>query len=295
LILADLRAKLFGFRLTHHLRFVLPMVFGFRLTPDGAEYIRMANGEVCANPYHLRFVLPMVCRDNRYAWVAVTYGSLALASVLTGVLALQHGLTTQQAVVAALLLLGLPSIRFLRIAPVLVDACGLAFALAAAVLWPLYPWAALAVVVLGAGVSEKVPVFAALFAWSPWLLVALVVPAVRYAFWDAGPQREGAHAKAVKEFNMHSGLKHRAQVWRQASSVALPWGACLFALAVPGVWWMASLAVGMSQLAIAHDTVRLIQQCAPAVCVAAASAIPEAWVLPVLVAHWVNPWMGEGL
>ncbi len=271
------------------------LVPGYRLTPDGAEYFRMAKGEACANPYHLRFVLPMLCRDSHAAWMAVTYASLLIAGVLTGVLATQHGLTLQQSVVAALLLLGLPSIRFLRFAPVLVDAAGLAFALAAAVLWPIEPVAAVLVATIGAGVSEKVPVFAALFAWTPVLLAALVVPAVRAACWDAGPQREDAHENAVKEFNLHSGLRHRAQVWRQASSVALPWGACLFALTVPGVWWMASLAVGMAQLAIAHDTVRLVQQCAPAVCVAAAAAIPDAWVLPVLVAHWVNPWMGEGL
>ncbi len=276
----SLRAQLFG---------------NFRLTPDGAEYIRMSHGEACANPYHLRFVLPMVCRDSKYAWVIVTNLSLLIAGILTAVMATQHGLTLQQSAVAALLLLGLPSIRFLRQAPVLVDACGLAFSLGAAVLWPIEPIAAVAVALVGAGVSEKSPVFAALFAWSPVLLVALAVPAMRAAFWDAGPQREGAHERAVHEFNTHSGLKHRAQVWRQASSTVLPWGACLFALTVPGVWWMASLAVGMSQLAIAHDTVRLIQQCAPAVCIAAAAAIPDAWALPVLVAHWVNPWMGEGL
>ena len=267
----------------------------FRLTPDGAEYIRMAHGEKVATPYHLRFVLPMLCRDNRYAWIAVTYLSLLASGVLTGVLAMQHGLSLEQAAVAGLLLLGLPSIRFLRIVPVLTDAAGMAFALGAAVLWPIEPLAALAVVVLGAGVSEKVPVFAAVFAWSPLLLAGLVVPLVRHLGWSSGPVREGSHARAVAEFILHSGLNHRAQVWRQASSVALPWGACLFALTVPGAWWAASWAVGMGQLAIAHDTVRLIQQAAPPVCVAAASAIPIEWALPVLVAHWVNPWMGEGL
>lgn len=273
----------------------LAQVADFRLTPDGAEYIRMAHGERCATPYNLRFLLPMLCRDNRYAWLAVTYISLLASGVLTGVLAMQHGLSIEQAVVAGLLLLGLPSIRFLRIVPVMTDACALAFALGAAVLWPLEPVAALAVVTIGAGVSEKTPIFAALFAWSPVLLAGLVVPLIRHVGWSAGPVRTGAQEQAEKEFRIHSGLQHRAQVWRQASSVALPWGACLVVLTVPGVWWVASWAVGMGQLAIAQDTVRLIQQAAPPVCVIAASVIPMEWALPVLAAHWVNPWMGEGL
>lgn len=277
----------------HNLR---ARILDFRITPDGGEYIRMSNGEQVANPYNLRFVLPLVCRDSRVRWLVASWGSTIVSTVCVAVLATQHGLTLQQSAVAALLWLGLPSVRFLVKAPVLVDGPGMAFALLAAVVFPLEPIAAMVLIAIGAGISEKAPIWAALFAWNPILLAGLAVPLIRWLGWKAGPIREGAVEKAHLEFHQHSGgLQSRVSVFRHAQSVVYPWGAALFALTVPDIWWMAAVAVAMGQMIVAWDTVRLIQMSAPAVCVAAAAAIPDAWALPALVAHWTNPLAGNGL
>jgi hypothetical protein len=37
------------------------------------------------------------------------------------------------------------------------------------------------------------------------------------------------------------------------------------------------------------------QECAPVVCIVAAMLIPAEWLVPVLVAHWFNPWAGSGI
>ena len=84
--------------------------------------------------------------------------------------------------------------------------------------------------------------------------------------------------------------------WRDPRLMLLPWGACLAALAGPiEIWWLGPVLLGYWQLLIATDSVRLYQHAAPAVCIAAALAIPPELVVPVLVAHWCNPWAGNGI
>jgi len=265
-----------------------------RITPDGARYIRMAAGERQIEPFHLRFLLPWMCRDRVWAWKAATWGGIAITAASVFLLARQHGLSDSCSAVAAMLFLGLPSVRFLAKAPILVDGAGWACATLSAVLWPIEPIAAVTLCVLGAAISEKVPIFAALFAWTPWLLVGLTIPLVRAVGWRAGPRAPNEPERSFQELRA-MGLRRRASVWRNPAITVLPWGACLFALGAPSVWWIAALVIAMGQLLVAYDSVRLIQMAAPAVCIAAASQIPEAWALPVLVAHWVNPFAGEGL
>jgi hypothetical protein len=146
------------------------------LTPDGVRYLAMAGGQAQPMPFHLRWALPAVLGKSSLAWIAVSWLSVAACSVLTATLATAHGASPLQALVASLLWLGLPSTRFLLRAPVLVDAAGLACALASAVLWPIDWRIALACAALGAAISEKTPIWAALFSWQPWLLLALAVP-----------------------------------------------------------------------------------------------------------------------
>ena len=70
---------------------------------------------------------------------------------------------------------------------------------------------------------------------------------------------------------------------------------CLIVVTDPTLWLGIALAVGYAQLMVATDTVRLYQQAAPVVCVIAALAIPIEWALPAVLAHWFNPWLGDGV
>lgn len=266
-----------------------------RLTPDGARYLAMADGHRQPLPFHLRPLLPAICGQSEVRWIVATVLSTAAAVMLTGALALQHGATPAQAVVAMLLLAGLPWVRFALSAPVLVDMPGLACALAAAVLWPASGYAAVACLIVGALISEKVPVLAALFAWSPLPLVALMVPLLVYCMFDPAPvDARDRHAETLTN-PFRSALKAHRGLWRNPFAMLTPWGACLAVALEPSLWVAAALVVGYSQLLAATDTVRLYQTVAPVLCVAAALVIPTAWAVPVIAAHWFNPWMGDGI
>ena len=195
----------------------------------------------------------------------------------------------------AALLLGLPWIRFAWHAPILIDMPSLALALGAAVLWPLSPIGALGIALLAGAVSEKAPVWAAIFALQPLLMVGLLAPLVRLIAVKPGEVKND-DALAWTLNPLRAGLRGHAGIWRSARAMLAPWGVCLIvAFGVPSLWLLAALAVGYGQLLVATDTVREYQQAAPVVCVAAAMMIPEPWIGPALLAHWFNPWAGGGL
>jgi hypothetical protein len=144
-------------------------------------------------------------------------------------------------------------------------------------------------------VSEKVPVWAAVFSLQPLLLAGLIAPLARWLLTTAGQINHNDPLAWTLDQRI-AGLKAHMGRWRDPYLMLLPWGACLVvACAVPSLWLMLALAVGYAQLLVATDTVRLYQQAAPVVCVSAAFVIPETWAVPVLLAHWFNPWKTEGL
>lgn len=265
-----------------------------RLTPDGHRYLAMADQQGPAQ-FRLRWLIPAVCGRNIRAWVTVTYMSLAVSTVLCGVLVWQHTGSLARAVAAAGLFAGLPMVRFLSTAPVLVDAPGVALALLSAVAmgegwWPL----AVAAALLAGCTRETAPVFAALFAWHPLPLVGMLPVAIRYATSRPGRDVLDAHNRWVLDHpRQASKLYHRGQ-WTSPKVMLLPWGGCLAALVHPNPWLVGTVVVAYLQVLIATDTVRLYQWAAPVV--AAAAVLLPVPLLPVLVlAHWFNPWAGNGV
>jgi len=267
-----------------------------RLTPDGARYLAMAHGERQPMPFHVRPLMPAICGDSEVRWRIATFSSVAAATLLTGALAAQHGATIGQSVVAMLLLAGLPWVRFCLGAPVLVDMPMLAFALGAAVLLPVSMAGAAVCLLFGTLTSEKVPVLAALFAWSPLPLAFVVVVTLLLRILSApGEIHANDPLRHTLESPLRTGLESHARQWRNPLRMLTPWGACIAVLAAPSVWICAALAVGYSQLLVATDTTRLYQTVAPVLCVAAALSIPESWAPAVVLAHWFNPVAGEGV
>jgi hypothetical protein len=180
----------------------------------------------------------------------------------------------------------LPGIFALNVRlPVLVDAPSFALAIGAAVAWQRgeHPMA-LSLAIASGLCKESGPVFAALFAQNPFLLIGTVPHAVRPWFrgatkgdepWLAHPFREARKARDVLSFG----------------TMVLPWGSVAL-LACLGAHWdratllaMIALAIGYGQLLIAQDAARLYQWAAPTVLVLAARADVGVWLLPLLVAH----------
>lgn len=266
-----------------------------RLTPDGQRYLDMAAGVAQPMPFHLRWALPWLFGHNAWAWIIASRGAVLLIALEVAALAGLHGATGTQAALAAGLFLGLPSVAFLWSAPVLVDAVGLVMALGVPLVAQAFGWEwAVVPLIVGAAVWEKVPVWAALFAWSPWPLIGLALPALRRLLWKPGATASNDPLRETLEKPLATGLAWHRGKWRDPFVMLLPWGACLAALAEPG-GWLAVAAIGYGQLLVATDSVRLYQNAAPVVCIAAAFAIPQEWAVAVLVAHWFHPWRGNGV
>lgn len=268
----------------------------FRITPDGARYVRMGLNQAEPMPFCIRPLLPLICRDSMPRWIAATTLGLIASIVLTGVLALSWGATQEQALVAMALVSGLPLLRFSFFAPVLVDMPAMALALGAALLWPISVELSLVVAAVAGLVSEKAPIWAAVFALQPWLLAGLVTPVLLFLLMmhDKDPDPNDPLADTLRH-PIRSSMKWHAGKWRDPRAMLLPWGACLVVVVDPSWVLLIALAVGYAQLLVATDTVRLYQQAAPVVCIAAAFVIPTEWALPVVLAHWFNPWLGDGV
>lgn len=258
-------------------------------TTDGVHYLSTRP----PSPFHLRWLVPLVCRQRPLRWVVAARASLAVYVALVGVYAHQRGVSWPAALAAALLVAGLPSLRFLWRRPILIDAPALALATAAAVVgwWP----AAVAVVLVAGAASERAPVFAALYAWNPLLLVGLAVPAVTALVRKPGKPLLDERNTWLISHPVQASREFHAGQWRSAALMVAPWGVCLAGLVDPAPALLATLAVAYAQLGVAADSVRLYQWAAPVLAVAAVSVIPAAWLVPAVVAHWVNPWAGNGV
>lgn len=260
----------------------------FELTPDGVRYFAASEQRV-ARPFHYRWLLPRLLGTDDRKWKWTNHTALWACLPLVYVYAGQGW----RGMAAAALLMGLNGIwHFNRRFPVLVDATGIMFALASAVtlqhgLWPL----ALALVFVGACVRETTPVFAALYAWNPLLLLGLLAPAVRH-LQKSGPDVLDGENEWILAHPILASRKYHANMPR--AHWILPWGAALVALANISPQLALTAGVAYAQCLVATDTVRLYQWSFPVVLAAAVHAVPLSW-LPVLVAlQFANPFASEG-
>jgi hypothetical protein len=121
---------------------------------DGDRY---TSGKPQPYPFHRRF-----CGWNPRALQACSAASLVALGTLMG--DAKH----------ALLFVSLPGFWFCAVHLTCVDAVAMVLALGSALLWPEHPMVALPFAVASGFVHERGPVFAALYAGSPLLLLGLV-------------------------------------------------------------------------------------------------------------------------
>lgn len=272
-----------------------------RITPDGIRYRALANGAPVPRPFTLRWLLPWLCRLSDRRWRAASILGALLAVVGTGFLAPDW----RTGLAAGLLVLALPGIRLNLRFPVLVDLPALGLAVCAAAAWHHGLWWVAVPLVLVAGCcKETAPVFAALYAWHPALLVGAVAPLARALVARPGPDVVAPHYPRNPEVVAlcAASLAHPFRTgWTihkpllLSPVMAVPWGAALAGLAALDWQLAAVLTVAYAQLLVATDTVRLYQWAAPVLCVAAATVVPAVW-LPVLVVITVwNPVAGDGV
>ncbi len=260
------------------------------LTPDSARYLTV---HAPPRPFHLRPLIPWLCRQSAIRWYLATWLGVALLAVGTAMLA-----PGWQGIAAAALVLSLPSIRFALTHVVLVDMAALGLATTAAGL-AVHGWIipAIIVAILAGAAKESAPVFAALFAWNPLLMLGLIVPAVVMLVRRPGKDVLGEAEHAwILAHPFKAGQKYHERMVIDAMPVLVtPWGACLLALGEPSLQLFAVLVVAYAQLFAATDTVRLYQWAAPVVAISATSAVDPRWWPLMIVATLFNPMRGDGV
>lgn len=259
---------------------------GLTVSPDGHRYLTMHRQRVC-RPFHLRWLLPLTLRGNPFAWLWVSRLSL----VAIGGLAWAYTGSVWMACIATL-----PGLHFNWRFPVMVDVTAMALALAAAVMLPIFWPAAIVLALLAGFTKESSPVFAAIYAWNPLLLVGLIPVAIRW-LQKPGPDVDSLpkshHEMVAQPFK--TGWAFHGQRLLDPQLMLLPWGGLVVALGAMNVQLAVALVVAYSQMAVATDSVRLYQWAAPVVALGAVEAIPPVW-LPLVAAVTVwNPFKGDGV
>lgn len=255
------------------------------MTPDGRRYLMAAERRV-ARPFHYRWLLSAVCGTRPRRWIVTAYTSAVLFT--TGVAVYSRSWWAIPLVAG-----WAGTVRFNVRNPILVDLPAMAAAVWAANaadhrMW----WAAVPLVLLAGAIKETSPVFAALWAWHPALLIGLVPVAVRH-LQPAGDDCLDDENRWILDHPVRASVKyHRplpAWVW------VLPWGAGLVAVPELGLGGWVCVAVAYCQCAVATDTVRLYQWAAPVMAAATVGAVDPRWWPVIAAVHLVNPFRTEGV
>ncbi len=262
------------------------------VSPDGYRYLAMAKGLSLPKPFCYRWIIPKLCQQSEARWKASTYFGIALTFIGTVFLApnILFGLA------AATLLISLPFITFNLRFPVLVDSPALGLSVcSAALIHNGFVWPAVALAILSGCVKETSPIFAALFAWNPLLLIGLISPLIRKAFCKAGSDVLDQANADILSHPFRAGREwHLKQLVERDKILFAPWGAALICLAIPSWQLAAVLIIAYAQLIVATDTVRLYQWAAPIVCISAVTVLPIQYSLLIILATWFNPFRGPG-
>lgn len=266
-----------------------------RLSPDGKFYVAAGGSAAVPTPYRLRWLPPAVCRQSSLRWQLLTSASLVAWGPLMSWYLAGLGFAPWQQLAGVVLLCGLPAMFRLAVElPILVDPPAFALALGAAGAWTHgHHWAALGLSLAAGACKETAPVFAAIWAWHPALLIGLAGAA-----WlkQAGPVPDWARAWLAQPFRA-AWQAHRG-AWLDWRAMLLPWGTlCILAPLAAGInraTLIASVAVavGYGSLMMAQDRARLFGWAAPAV-IAMAVTVPFGWwTVPALMLHVFNPYRG---
>lgn len=266
--------------------------------PDAARYLHLAAGGQVPRPFHLRRSLPFFLGADVARWWWVWLASWPVLAAGMVAWRLVEGDRWPVAVAAAVLLVGLPGV----LGPGAVIPVGVDLPASALSVWavvaastgrPHLIAVGVIVVAWAASVKESAPVWAALWAWCPWLLLGLAVPAVIGLMVKPGVDPLGPRFQQIADHPIRAALAAHAGRWRDAWLMVAPWGVCLAALAAPSWQLAAVLLAAYLQLLVATDTVRLVHHAAgPVMAATAATVLPVQFLVLACVMHvvwWRKP------
>lgn len=261
--------------------------------PDAARYLAAAHGIRVPRPFNLRWLLPAVCGERIDRWWRVYVGSFVLLAVSTFGWRLVAGDRWDLALAVAVLVVALPGIMGPSVSvPVQVDLPATALVASSLVCFETHTAAGIvggvALCAVAASARESSVVIAALWSWTLWPFLAVVVPIVAWRLRPPGPDPLGPRFQNIADHPVRSALEHHAGTWRNGWIMVAPWAVCLAALYEPDWRLIVVLVVAYAQLLVATDSVRLYQHAAALpMAVAASQVIPIEWLPLAVVFHVV--------
>lgn len=255
------------------------------------------QGERVAFPFNLRVLLPWICRDKLSRWWAVWIGSWLVLFTGCAVWAVESGVSAAVAVAVAVAVVALPGVLQPRSThPVGVDLPAMAVSVWSAAAFVSGWWLAGGLLLLVAVlIKEQSPVWVALWSFSAFPLVFLVIPVLVWLYRRPVIDRVTGTPllRRVHDHPVRSAWEHHIRHgYRDGWIMVAPWGIGLAALLDPTPQLIAALAVGYGSLLVATDTVRVYTPpAAPVVMLTAAQIIPINWLPLALVLHvfWWRP------
>lgn len=259
------------------------------LTTDGQRYIWIAQGREVAMPYHLRWLLPKLLGPSAEQWALTVRAFIVLLPLCVATYVWQQTLSPEKFFFALAATAMIPVLARYWEQPVLVDIPAMFVAMLAAMM----PWyVGLPIAIVAGCMRETAPVFAAIYAWNPILLLGLVAPAARRLFFKPGDEPD-ARVRELIEHPFQTGflstLPHVRAHW-----MILFWGAGLACLFYPTWQLVVALAVAYAQILCAHvsGAQRLAFWAAPVVMLQASYAATHVLVV-LLILTWFWPWREE--
>lgn len=260
------------------------------LAPDSHRYLAMGRGERAYKPFHRRILFPYICKDVQWRWRILTEISLVYLPLLVGLYLWLNGLSWQAVLFGVVIMAGMPSMRFWYKTPVLVDAPAICLAISAAVLPPPYNYITVGV---GGLASEKVPIFAALYAWDPTLLFVGAIPLVLIEFFIKPGKTDQMSREESLDHPFLTAQRFKAGAWFNPDLMLWPMGVALTSLFYPTWQLMATIVVAYAQLFVATDYARLYVWAVPVMALQAGMVGIE-WMIPLAALHLFNPRAGGG-
>ena len=253
--------------------------------PDGERYI---SKERLTLPFSLRWLLRDIC--NETLWRIVQDLSVILIPVISYYYFLSLGFDETRALIGGALVCGLSGVTLVNYAlKYMSDGFGMLCMVSALYLFQidLTLWAIL-VTLIGSMANEKTFVYVALMSLNPYALMGLIPVVLRYLFYKHA-ETDFKGGDDIIKHPFKTGYQWHKGFWFDPKRSVLIWGVCILSIMNINIHLGIVLAVAYGSVLMATDATRLIHWAFPIVVASTLPVFPVEWAIPLVGAHWLNP------
>jgi len=259
-----------------------------QLFPDSKRYI---STERLKLPFSLRWLVRDICGQNEFLWNAFSYIPVIAIPIISYYYFLALGFTEAQALTGGALVCGLSGVTLVNYAiKYLSDGFGMLCMITALYLFQvdLQLWAIL-VTLIGSMANEKTFVYVTLMSLNPYALLGAVPVILRWILYKHSKTDFLGDTDLLNN-PIALGIKYHKGFWFDPKKSVLIWGVTIIAFANMNIHLAVVLLVAYGSVLLATDSTRLVHWAFPLMVASTLTVIPEAWAIPLVAVHWLNPY-----